>query len=86
MKDARAPEGGGVRLGPGTLYGSLDRMMRDGLVAESDVQDDERRRYYRLTRLGGSVLAAELHRLDAAVKSARSIGLLPGLSPKGGRR
>jgi DNA-binding PadR family transcriptional regulator len=86
MKDARAPEGGGVRLGPGTLYGSLDRMMRDGLVVESDVQDDERRRYYRLTKLGSAVLAAELHRLDAAVTSARSIGLLPGLAPKGGRR
>ena len=37
MKDALA-RGGGVRLGPGTLYGSLDRMMRDGLVAESAVQ------------------------------------------------
>ncbi len=86
MKDAWAPEGGGVRLGPGTLYGSLDRMMRDGLVAESDVQDDERRRYYRLTALGSSVLAAELRRLDAAVTSARSIGLLPGLAHKGGRR
>lgn len=86
MKDALAPEGGGVRLGPGTLYGSLDRMMRDGLVAESDVQDDERRRYYRLTGLGSTVLSTELKRLDAAVASARSIGLLPGLAPKGGRR
>jgi len=86
MKDACAPEGGGVRLGPGTLYGSLDRMMRDGLVAKSDVQDDERRRYYRLTALGSSVLAAELQRLDAAVTSARSIGLLPGLVHKGVRR
>jgi len=86
MKDARAPEGGGVRLGPGTLYGSMERMMRDGLVVESDVQDDERRRYYRLTALGGTVLAVELQRLDAAVASARSIGLLPSLVPKRGRR
>jgi hypothetical protein len=77
MKDARAPEGGGVRLGPGTLYGSLDRMMRDGLVEESGVSDDERRRYYRLTNLGHSALAVELERLDAAVASARSLGLLP---------
>ena len=67
MKDARSPEGGGVRLGPGTLYGSLDRMMRDGLVEESGVSDDERRRYYRLTGLGRDVLATELERLDAAV-------------------
>jgi len=76
MKDARAPEGGGVRLGPGTLYGSLDRMMRDGLVEESGVSDDERRRYYRLTGLGRAALAVELERLDAAVASARSLGLL----------
>jgi len=77
MKDARAPQGGGVQLGPGTLYGSLDRMMRDGLVEESGVSDDERRRYYRLTNLGQSVLAVELERLDAAVSSARALGLLP---------
>lgn len=77
MKDARAPQGGGVRLGPGTLYGSLERMMRDGLVEESETSDSERRRYYRLTHLGHSVLAVELERLDAAVASARSLGLLP---------
>jgi DNA-binding PadR family transcriptional regulator len=81
MKDAREPGGGALRLGPGTLYGSLERMMRDGLVEESGVSDDERRRYYRLTRLGQSVLATELERLDAAVASARSLGLLP----QGGR-
>jgi DNA-binding PadR family transcriptional regulator len=80
MKDARAPEGGGVRLGPGTLYGSLDRMMRDGLVAESGMSDDERRRYYRLTAPGRRALAQELKRLDAAVKSARSLGLFPSRS------
>jgi len=77
MKDARTPQGGGVRLGPGTLYGTLDRMMRDGLVEESGASDDERRRYYRLTGVGHSVLAVELTRLDAAVASARSLGLLP---------
>jgi DNA-binding PadR family transcriptional regulator len=76
MKDTRAPEGGGVRLGPGTLYGSLGRMMRDGLVAESGISDDERRRYYRLTALGQTTLAGELGRLDAAITSARSLGLL----------
>ncbi len=81
MKDARAPEGGSVRLGPGTLYGSLERMMRDSLVEESGRSDDERRRYYGLTNLGQSVLAAELERLDAAVASARSLGLLPQGGP-----
>lgn len=77
MKDARAPQGGGIQMGPGTLYGSLERMTRDGLVEESGVSDDERRRYYRLTRLGQSVLAVELERLDATVSAARSLGLLP---------
>ena len=77
MKDARTPERGGVAMGPGTLYGSIERMMRDGLVEESGTQDNERRRYYRLTGLGGTVLAAELERLDAAVSSARLLGLLP---------
>jgi DNA-binding PadR family transcriptional regulator len=77
MKDARSPRGGGIAMGPGTLYGSIDRMTRDGLVEESDRQDDERRRYYRLTTLGRKVLATELERLDAAVSSARALGLLP---------
>ncbi len=81
MKDARLPEGGGVKMGPGTLYGSLDRMIRDGLVEETGLTDDERRRYYRLTQQGQTVLVAELGRLDAAVASARSLGLLP----EGGR-
>jgi DNA-binding PadR family transcriptional regulator len=77
MKDARTPQGGGVRMGPGTLYGTLDRLMRDGLVEETGLSDDERRRYYRLTSDGRSVLASELERLDAAIASARSLGLLP---------
>ena len=77
MKDARAPQGGGIQMGPGTLYGSLERLMRDGLVEETGLSDDERRRYYRLTKLGQSVLAAELERLDAAVSSAHALGLFP---------
>lgn len=77
MKDARSPRGGGIEMGPGTLYGSIDRMMRDGLVKESEKQDDERRRYYRLTASGRAILSAELERLDAAVSAARSLGLLP---------
>ena len=77
MKDARSARGGGIAMGPGTLYGSIERMTRDGLVEESDRQDDERRRYYRLTSRGRAVLAAELERLDATVSSARSLGLLP---------
>src|SRR5271157_3865991 len=77
MKDARAPQGGGIQMGPGTLYGSLDRMMRDGLVEESGTSDDERRRYYKLTAHGHRVLVTELERLDLAVRAGRSLGLLP---------
>jgi DNA-binding PadR family transcriptional regulator len=77
MKDVRTPQGGGVSMGPGTLYGTLDRLMRDRLVEESGLSDDERRRYYRLTADGRTALAVELERLDAAVSSARSLGLLP---------
>jgi DNA-binding PadR family transcriptional regulator len=81
MKDARSARGGGIAMGPGTLYGSIERMMRDGLVVESEKQDDERRRYYRLTGMGRTVLATELKRLDATVAAARKMGLLP----QGGR-
>jgi DNA-binding PadR family transcriptional regulator len=76
MKDARAPEGGGVVMGPGTLYGTLDRLMRDGLVVESRTSDNLRRRYYRLTESGRAALAAELERMDSAVTAARQRGLI----------
>jgi len=76
MKDAASPSGGGLRMGPGTLYGSLDRMKRDALVADSSLSDDERRRYYKLTHHGRRVLAAELQRLNATLDAARSLGLL----------
>ncbi len=82
MKEARTPQGGSVPMGPGTLYGTIDRLMRDSLVEETGLSDDERRRYYRLTASGHAALAAELERLDAAVASARSLGLIPS----GGRQ
>ena len=74
-----------VRLGPGTLYGSIKRMLIDGLIEELDERpdpelDDERRRYYRLSNLGHRVAVAEAERLEKLVKSARSKKLL---SPRG---
>jgi len=72
MKQAALPAGGEIKLGPGTLYGTLDRLMRDALVEETGFTDDERRRYYRLTGLGTRVLAAETSRLSAALKTART--------------
>jgi DNA-binding PadR family transcriptional regulator len=72
MKEAALPAGGGVALGPGTLYGTLDRLIRDSLVEETGLTDDARRRYYRLTQLGHRVLAAETARLAASLRTARS--------------
>ena len=70
-----------VRLGPGTLYGSIKRMLNDGLIEELDERpdpelDDERRRYYRLTNLGRRIAVAEAERLEGLVKNARAKKLL----------
>ena len=81
MKDARQPEGGGVSMGPGTLYGTLNRLMEEGLVTESGYSDDQRRRYYRLTDTGGIALGAELERMRAALEAATRLGLLPEAEP-----
>jgi DNA-binding PadR family transcriptional regulator len=72
MKEAALPAGGGISLGPGTLYGTLDRLIRDALVEETGLTDDARRRYYRLNSLGHRVLAAETSRLAASLRTARS--------------
>lgn len=71
MKEAALPEGGGVPMGPGTLYGSLDRMLRSGLVEETGATDNERRRYYRITRFGGEVFHAEASRLKSMMSAVR---------------
>jgi DNA-binding PadR family transcriptional regulator len=81
MLEVEASTGGQVKMGPGTLYGSIKRMLEDGLIAESDERpdpdlDDQRRRYYRLTRKGESVLRAEAKRLRDQVNSAQSKGIL----------
>ena len=85
MREVDERSEGQVRLGPGTLYGSIKRMLSDGLIEELDERpdpelDDERRRYYRLTNLGHRVAVAEAERLERLVKSARSKKLL---SPRG---
>jgi len=66
-----------VRLGPGTLYGSIKRMLKANLIEESDERpdpelDDERRRYYRLTSFGRQVLAAETQRLSTLIDVAQA--------------
>jgi DNA-binding PadR family transcriptional regulator len=72
MKEAALPAGGAINLGPGTLYGTIDRLIRDTLVEETGLTDDARRRYYRLTNLGHAVLAAETERLAVSLRTARS--------------
>ena len=65
---------GAVKMGPGTLYGSLDRMIEAGLVAKGNTQDP-RRIYYRLTALGQTTLRAETERLSrVAVVARRQLG------------
>jgi DNA-binding PadR family transcriptional regulator len=64
-------------MGPGTLYGSLDRLLGNGLIVETGISEDERRRFYRLTGLGGQVLSAETKRLEQSVQRARGKGVVP---------
>jgi DNA-binding PadR family transcriptional regulator len=82
MRQVAADTDGRLQLGPGTLYGCLKRMLTAKLVEESDERpdpdlDDERRRYYRLTELGGRTVRAEAQRLATAVTAARARRLLP---------
>ena len=79
---------GQIRMGPGTLYGSIQRMLTSGLIEEvarargatrgnaAGSEEDERRRYYRLTPLGSRVLELELARLARVVVIARAKHLL----------
>jgi DNA-binding PadR family transcriptional regulator len=80
MKEVERRSGGTVRLGPGTLYGSIKRMLAAALIEESDERpggrDDERRRYYRITSLGRRVATAEARRMERLVSAARAKRLL----------
>ncbi len=76
MREVADRTEGAVRLGPGTLYGSLKRLLQAGLVEEGAERADpeaaeERRRYYRLTPYGLAVVRAEAQRLEAMVRAAR---------------
>jgi len=77
MQEVERMTGGSVRMGPGTLYGTIKRMIASGLLEEAEERpdpemDDERRRYYRATPLGRDVLAAETTRMSALVSAARA--------------
>ena len=89
MREVAEQSGGQMRLGPGTLYGSIRRMLEDGYIEESAARpdpalDDERRRYYRLTPYGRRVAEAEAARLQALTRTAAARGLLSHPAGVGG--
>jgi DNA-binding PadR family transcriptional regulator len=87
MKQVKADSGGSVKMGPGTLYGSIKRMLVDHLIEAAGDKanptvDDERRRYYQLTALGRQALRLETQRYIDVVSIARIRNLLPDRSRK----
>lgn len=83
MQEVAAITNGAMRMGPGTLYGTIKRMLEAKLIEESDERpdpalDDERRRYYRLTSFGARVAQAEAERLALLLNVAQSKRLMGG--------
>jgi DNA-binding PadR family transcriptional regulator len=82
MQEVAARTGGRTKLNPGTLYTTIQRLLDKELIEELDErgdpdEDDERRRYYRLTPLGRKVARLELARLTELVALGKSAGLAP---------
>jgi DNA-binding PadR family transcriptional regulator len=83
IQDIAARTNGELKLSAGTLYRSIQRMLEQGLLVEprdrpSPENDDERRRYYRITALGRDVARAETRRLTQLVKFAKESGFAAG--------
>ena len=82
IQDIEERTGGALRLSAGTLYRSIQRMLEQGLLVETNDRpepelDDERRRYYRITPFGTQVAKAEARRLHELVRMARASGFAP---------
>jgi DNA-binding PadR family transcriptional regulator len=81
MQEVAERTEGKVRMSPGTLYGSMRKMLDEGLIEElfrrGAQADDDRRRYYRVTKFGRAVAAAEAQRLTSLLHHARLNGLVP---------
>ena len=82
MQEVAEHTAGQIKLGPGTLYGAIKRLLADRLIVEADERpdpelDDERRRYYRLTDFGQKVLRAEVRRISKMVSVAQRKRLIP---------
>lgn len=85
MQEVKRRTDGKVRLGAGTLYGAIKRLLEKGIIAETDERPDpelneERRRYYRLTNFGQRVLRMEVSRLNQLVQQARAKEVLPEIA------
>src|SRR4029077_20715591 len=83
IQDVAARTDGELKLSAGTLYRSIQRMLEQGLIARprerpAPEDDDERRRYYRITPEGTAAARAEVRRLGQLVKMARGSGFAPG--------
>ena len=78
IQDIHRRTGGDLRLGTGTLYTAIARLVELGLLADTGRSDD-RRRYYRLTTMGRAVLKAETARLEALVRHAHARGIRPAV-------
>lgn len=91
MREVEEETGGAVRLGPGTLYRSIQRLLDEGLIEEADRPDpddpddpgDGRRRYYTITTRGESAARAEADRLDRVLRLARRQALAPAATGGG---
>ena len=86
VREVEQRAGGTLRILPGNLYRSLREMLADGLIEESARRpdpelDDERRRYFKVTRRGREVARAEAERLEALVADARALRLLASRKP-----
>ncbi len=74
MQDVARQSGGQYKLGPGTLYDNLQKLMNQGMVEEAPrraADEDPRRRYYRLTAFGREILTADIERLEGVVRDAK---------------
>ena len=86
MREVEVLTAGSVTMGPGTLYGTVKKMLKAGIVEESDERpdpelDDQRRRYYRITGPGSRVLDAEVDRMERLARTARYIQAAPVRRP-----
>src|SRR5882724_1267091 len=82
MQQAKLLSGGSFRMGPGTLYSTIQRLLELSLIEEASEpagteDSDSRRRYYRLTKQGKAILDLDLDRMRSAVRLARGMNLAP---------